>query len=145
MLMQWCSSSIKNTIVSDNGPTSHVKKIRLMSEAIDNLSSQQCSDLPADDRVLEQKDIICLGQDLNPPWQFNAEVNSISHTYSFNNYYQTMAFVNVIAQVAHQQDHHPELTVSYNRCTVSYTTHSVGGLSKKDFICAAKINAAKNL
>jgi 4a-hydroxytetrahydrobiopterin dehydratase len=56
-----------------------------------------------------------------------------------------MAFVNVIAQVAHQQDHHPELTVSYNRCTVSYTTHSVGGLSKKDFICAAKINAAQNL
>ena len=116
-----------------------------MSEAIDNLSSQQCSDLPADDRVLEQKDIIRLGQDMNPPWQLNAEENSISYTYSFKNYYQTMAFVNVIAQIAHQQDHHPELTVSYNRCTVSYTTHSVGGLSKKDFICAAKINAAQNL
>jgi 4a-hydroxytetrahydrobiopterin dehydratase len=56
-----------------------------------------------------------------------------------------MAFVNVIAQIAHQQDHHPDLAVSYNRCTVTYTTHSVGGLSIKDFICAAKINVAQNL
>lgn len=116
-----------------------------MTERIDNLSAQQCSDLAAEDRVLEQEDIIRLGQELTPPWQLNADEKSISHTYSFKNYYQTMAFVNVIAQIAHQQDHHPDLAVSYNRCTVTYTTHSVGGLSIKDFICAAKINVAQNL
>ena len=70
---------------------------------------------------------------------------TITHRYSFNNYYQTIAFVNVVAQIAHQQDHHPDLTVSYNRCIVSYSTHSVGGLSINDFICAAKINAAQAL
>jgi len=51
----------------------------------------------------------------------------------------------VIAQIAHQQNHHPELTISYNCCTVNYSTHSVAGLSIYDFICAAKINAAQNL
>ena len=82
---------------------------------------------------------------LDPQWQHNRLEKSISFTFSFENYYQTIAFVNVIAQIAHQQDHHPELGVSYNRCTVSYSTHSVGGLTINDFICAAKINAAQNL
>lgn len=56
-----------------------------------------------------------------------------------------MAFVNVIAQIAHQQNHHPELQIHYNGCTVTYSTHSLAGLSINDFICAAKINAAQNL
>jgi len=116
-----------------------------MSEAIDKLSSQQCSNLSADVCALEHEDVIGLSKNLDPPWPLDTEERSISHTYTFKNYYQTMAFVNVIAQIAHQQDHHPDLAVSYNRCTVTYTTHSVGGLSIKDFICAAKINVAQNL
>jgi 4a-hydroxytetrahydrobiopterin dehydratase len=66
-------------------------------------------------------------------------------TYAFKNYYQTMAFVNAVAWLSHAEDHHPDLTVSYNRCLVSYQTHSVnggqGGLSENDFICAAKVDA----
>ena len=107
---------------------------------MDSLSSQQCSDLSADDRVLEQEDTMRLSQDLDPAWQLSTEEKSISHSYSFKNYYQTMAFVNVIAQIAHQQDHHPEMTVTYNTCRVEFSTHSVGGLSLNDFICAAKVD-----
>ncbi len=62
----------------------------------------------------------------------------ISKTYHFKNYYQTTAFVNAIAWMAHQTDHHPELTVNYNSCKVSYSTHDAGGLTEKDFSCAAK-------
>ena len=65
--------------------------------------------------------------------------------FAFNNYYETMAFVNAIAIFAHNEDHHPDLEVSYNVCTVKYSTHSVGGLSENDFICAAKIEAMRNL
>jgi len=43
--------------------------------------------------------------------------------------------------VSNQENHHPELTISYNKCKVEYTTHSVNGLSENDFICAAKIDA----
>lgn len=61
--------------------------------------------------------------------------------FRFDNYYATMAFVNAVAWIAHQQDHHPELTVGYNRCIVRYVTHSANGISLNDFICAAKIDA----
>lgn len=65
----------------------------------------------------------------------------IQRTFHFKNYYQTIAFVNALAWVAHAQDHHPDLVISYNRCVVNYSTHSVGGLSENDFICAARIDA----
>lgn len=60
-------------------------------------------------------------------------------TFVFKDYYQTMAFVNAAAWISHRLDHHPDLEVGYNKCTVHYRTHSVGGLSEKDFICAAEI------
>ena len=59
-------------------------------------------------------------------------------TFNFKNYYETMAFVNALAYMAHREDHHPDLGVHYNRCVVRYSTHDVGGLSENDFICAAK-------
>ncbi|HEX7635333.1 MAG TPA: 4a-hydroxytetrahydrobiopterin dehydratase [Noviherbaspirillum sp.] len=69
----------------------------------------------------------------------------IVKTFSFKNYYETLAFVNAIAYVIHAEDHHPELVVTYNRCAVKFNTHSVnsgrGGLSENDFICAAKVDA----
>ena len=52
-----------------------------------------------------------------------------------------MAFVNAVAWIAHREDHHPDLAVSYNRCTVRLNTHSVGGISRNDFICAAQVDA----
>lgn len=72
-------------------------------------------------------------------WQQQGQL--ISKTYTFKNYYQTIAFVNALAWMAHKTDHHPDLAVSYNSCRVSYSTHDVGGLSEKDFICAAKADA----
>jgi 4a-hydroxytetrahydrobiopterin dehydratase len=67
--------------------------------------------------------------------------NAIERSFQFGNYHQTMAFVNAVAGVAHAEDHHPELQVSYSRCTVRFNTHSVGGISINDFICAAKLDA----
>lgn len=65
----------------------------------------------------------------------------ISKTLAFKNYYETMAFVNAIAWMTHREDHHPDMQVGYNRCVIEYSTHSVGGLSENDFICAAKVDA----
>lgn len=76
-----------------------------------------------------------------PGWTLNAEATGIARTFKFKNYHETMAFVNAAAFIAHREDHHPDLEVGYNRCTVRYSTHSVKGLSENDFICAAKINA----
>jgi 4a-hydroxytetrahydrobiopterin dehydratase len=75
-----------------------------------------------------------------PGWTLNDTASEITRTWKFSNYYQTLAFVNALAWVVHREDHHPELGVSYNRCTVRFSTHSVHGLSENDFICAAKID-----
>ena len=66
---------------------------------------------------------------------------AIEKTYKFANYYQTMAFVNALAFTAHVTDHHPELTVGYNRCVVRFNTHDVGGISSADFESAAATDA----
>ena len=64
---------------------------------------------------------------------------AIVKRFEFKNYYQTMAFVNAVAWIAHTEDHHPDMEVSYRVCRVRYSTHAVGGLSENDFICAAKV------
>jgi len=66
---------------------------------------------------------------------------AIEKSYRFGDFHDTMAFVNALAWIAHAEDHHPDLAVSYNRCVVRFTTHSVGGISINDFICAAKVDA----
>lgn len=65
--------------------------------------------------------------------------NRIEKTFTFANFHETMAFVNAIAWVAHREDHHPDLAVGYNRCTVAYSTHDAGGVTLNDCICAAKV------
>lgn len=66
---------------------------------------------------------------------------AIEKTCDFKNFYETMAFVNALAWICHTEDHHPELSVNYSRCVVRFNTHSVGGISINDFICAAKTDA----
>jgi 4a-hydroxytetrahydrobiopterin dehydratase len=67
--------------------------------------------------------------------------DAIQKRFEFPDYHRTMAFVNALAWVAHAEDHHPDLLVSYGSCTVRFNTHSVGGISINDFICAAKLDA----
>jgi len=76
-----------------------------------------------------------------PGWQPDPEGRLIARRFGFDNFYQTMAFVNAVAEIAHAQDHHPEMLVGFNACTVSYSTHSRGGLTLNDLICAAQVSA----
>lgn len=74
-------------------------------------------------------------------WEVNAEDTCIKKRFSFKGFYKTMGFVNAIAWIANQENHHPDLEVGYNYCVVKYMTHAISGLSENDFICAAKIDA----
>lgn len=80
-----------------------------------------------------------------PGWSLNESATGISRTFKFKNYYETMAFVNAAAWIAHREDHHPDLEVGYSRCTVRLSTHVIKGLSENDFICAAKCDALFSL
>jgi 4a-hydroxytetrahydrobiopterin dehydratase len=66
---------------------------------------------------------------------------AIEKDYRFNDFHETMAFVNAVAFVAHTRNHHPDLSVHFNRCTVAWRTHDAGGISPADLDCAARTDA----
>lgn len=78
-----------------------------------------------------------------PGWTLSGdgEAVAIEKTYRFANYYETISFVNALAFIANAQDHHPDLSVHYNRCLVRFSTHDVKGISETDFDCAARADA----
>ena len=105
-------------------------------------ADKQCE---AKTSLLSSADIKSHLTEISPEWRLAEDSKSISRTFKFKDYYNSMAFVNVVAMVAHQQDHHPEMIVNYNTCTVVFSTHSVDGLSLNDFICAAKVDGTLNI
>ena len=75
-----------------------------------------------------------------PGWSIDD--GQLRRNFAFRDYHETIKFVNTLAEMVHQENHHPSLMVTYRHCVVSYQTHSAGGaVSQNDFICAAKANA----
>lgn len=66
--------------------------------------------------------------------------SGLEKTFRFKNFHETMAFVNAVAWIAHRQDHHPDMDVTFSRCKIRWNTHSVSGISRNDLICAARID-----
>ncbi len=75
----------------------------------------------------------------SPGWQLADD--GIEKTFSFAGWLETVAFVDAVAWLCHVEDHHPDLRVGHGRCGVRFSTHSAGGISMNDFICAAKADA----
>lgn len=74
-----------------------------------------------------------------PGWQLWG--NAIARSYTFGTFAKAMEFVNRVARLAEEADHHPDISVSYTRVTLTLTTHAVSGLSDNDFSMATKIDA----
>ncbi len=93
-------------------------------------------------RALTPTEIVKRLADL-PGWRLSgdgADV-AIEKAFRFADYHETMAFVNALAFVAHTLDHHPDLSVHYDRCVVRFSTHALQGISVTDFECAARADA----
>lgn len=105
-----------------------------------DLSNKHCKPCEGGVEPLVSITVNALLDNLNG-WKARNDGREIEKVFNFENYYQTMAFVNALAWMAHQENHHPDLEVSYNHCRVRYSTHAIGGISENDFICAAKVEA----
>ena len=109
--------------------------------ADEKLSDKRC--LPCEgsvkplDRAMAEK----LLKQLGSQWKLSADGKQIQGSFEFKNYYRTTAFVNAVAWIAHNEDHHPDITFGYKTAAITYWTHAIGGLSENDFICAAKVDA----
>lgn len=75
------------------------------------------------------------------PGGWRVETGALEKQFSFANWLETLAFVNALGWTCHIEDHHPDLAVGYDRCRVRFATHSAGGITVNDFICAAKADA----
>jgi len=78
-----------------------------------------------------------LGQ-LHADWQLSDDGKEICREFSFPAYSRALGFANAVAWIAIREGHHPDLLLSYSKCSVRWSTHAIGGLSDNDFICAAK-------
>ena len=107
---------------------------------MNSLLDKQCRHYSNAERALKQQEI----EELlvhTPEWEICSAQTHLTRSYSFANYKQTIAFVNQVADIAEAHDHHPEMQVSYKQCVVRYNTHTIKGITEKDFICAAHIDA----
>lgn len=109
-----------------------------------DLAARECKSYPKGAPALGPEQAKELLREI-PQWSISPSGAAISREFRFKDFHQTMAFVNALAWIAHQTDHHPDLEVGYNRCKVVFSTHSIGGLSDNDFICAARINSLGEL
>jgi 4a-hydroxytetrahydrobiopterin dehydratase len=66
---------------------------------------------------------------------------AIEKTFHFDSYLQTLAFANAVAFMAEQQDHHPDMLLTYRHCSLRWRSHDMGGISPRDLRCAALADA----
>lgn len=105
------------------------------------LAEQACKPVHAGTASLSQKEAEALLLQV-PAWSLGEK--EIKREFHFKDFRQAMDFVNNVASIANEQDHHPDIFISYNNVRLTLSTHKIGGLSINDFIEAAKIDLLLN-
>ncbi len=105
------------------------------------LRDRRCRPLPPGTPALAPEQAVTLLGELDAAWRISEDGKTLKRAFKFKDFYRTMAFLNAVAWIANAEDHHPDFEVGYNYCRMAFATHSIGGLSENDFICAAKIDA----
>ncbi len=108
--------------------------------ADEKLSKKKCKPCEGGVPPLSKEAAEELLKQLKPEWMLIDGGRMLANTYTFRDFIETINFVNKIAAVAEEEQHHPDLTISYNNLGVELSTHAIGGLSENDFILAAKID-----
>jgi|TARA_Y100001980_G_C14246998_1_gene93511 4a-hydroxytetrahydrobiopterin dehydratase len=72
--------------------------------------------------------------------QWNEKDNTITKTFEFSSYLDGIDFINEVASLSEQENHHPDITVGYCKVTISLTTHDAGTLTEKDYKLAKLID-----
>ena len=106
------------------------------------LATKHCKPCEGEVDALESDRIKELQKELNSDWDV-IEDHHIEKEFKFDDYKQAVDFTNKVANLAMEEDHHPDLLLSYGKVKVTLTTHNVGGLSENDFVMAAKIEENK--
>lgn len=106
-----------------------------------NLSRKHCIPCSGGVPSLKGEEIKKLHALLQEGWQVAGE-HHLQREYRFKDFKEALDFTNLIGKIAEEENHHPDIILSYGKVTVQIWTHKVNGLTESDFILAAKIDAA---
>ncbi len=105
----------------------------------ENLAKKKCK--PCEDKAgaLAHGELTDLKEKINQ-WNL-VEDTHLEKTLKFKDFSEALVFVNKVGEIAEKENHHPDIKIhSWNKVTLTLSTHSIGGLSENDFILASKID-----
>lgn len=105
-----------------------------------DLHTKRCVSCEGIGQSLGPDQIKHLMPQLDQGWTITSDYLQLKRSFSFKNFFETMAFVNALAWIANLENHHPDLEIGYNYCHITLMTHALKGLTQNDFICAAKFD-----
>jgi 4a-hydroxytetrahydrobiopterin dehydratase len=103
------------------------------------LADKECKPCEGMTKPLKGDAVRELEQKLGPGWEVVQE-HHLKKEFSFEDFMTALHFTNRAGAIAEDQNHHPEICVTYGKATVTIWTHKIDGLSENDFILAAKID-----
>ncbi|MCB1339067.1 MAG: 4a-hydroxytetrahydrobiopterin dehydratase [Maritimibacter sp.] len=104
-----------------------------------DLTKAACHDLPKGSPALTEAEIEDFARQLHPDWRAGGD--RLSRRFEVKGYPAAHMLANAAAFLAEREGHHPDIAFGWGWCEVTWWTHTVGGLSINDFICAAKLDA----
>ena len=107
-----------------------------------DLASKTCAACNGDVAALSPDAITALKAELDAAWALDEAGKSLSRRFSFKGFAKPVLTANLAAFISDQEGHHADIAFGWGYCTVTFTSHELGGLSENDFICAAKLDAA---
>ena len=107
------------------------------------LSNKKCVPCEGGVKPLGEAEARKLMPELEQDWMLIDGGHMLARTFNFKNFVETIAFVNKVAKVVEEEQHHPDLSIAYNVLSIELMTHAINGLSENDFILPAKIDEIK--
>ncbi len=106
-----------------------------------DLRDRTCAPCQGGVPPLDREASAVLLRDLHADWRLDESGGRLTRRFEFKGFAKAVQLANLAAWHGDKQGHHPDVSFGWGYCTISYTTHEIGGLSDNDFICAAKLDA----
>ena len=106
-----------------------------------DLAQKRCVPCEGDTPAMDSDTVKAHLEQVSERWEVVKDGQAIRAEFRFKGYAKTTGFINAVAWIAMNENHHPDIRFGYNTATVLWATHAADGLTENDFICAAKVDA----
>ena len=104
------------------------------------LAEKKCKPCQKGGAPLKGEALTRYAEQVDPEWDVVDE-HHLAREFTFDDFQQALAFVNQVGELAEQEDHHPDIYLTFGKARIELWTHKVGGLHENDFVLAAKIDS----